>query len=342
MSYRQLTLKDIAKELNTSVATVSRALKNHPGISEQMKKKVMQLAKELDYHPNSIAVGLLKNRSYTIGVIVPEIAHNFYSIVMEGIEDAAINAGYSVLFCMSKESKEREVNVLNTLLDSRIDGLLIAPSKETTDYKHLETLFNREMPLIFFDRHCAEIPASKVLVDDYKGAFKAVEHLASVGCKRIAHIAGPQNLSNSQQRLSGYIDALKISNLEQKDNYIVASDLTKENVRACTKRLLEMKERPDAIFAYNSFIAFESMLVVKDKGLKIPDDIAFVGFANEPIISYIEPQLTTIVQPTYQIGQEAVNLFFKQVNDNAERFTPETLILETELLVKASSKRILL
>jgi DNA-binding LacI/PurR family transcriptional regulator len=339
MSYRQLTLKDIAKELNTSVATVSRALKNHPAISEQMREKVMQLAKELDYHPNSIALSLLKNRSYTIGVIVPEIAHNFYSIVMEGIEDAASNAGYNVLFSMSKESQEREITILNTLLHSRIDGLLIAPSKETTEYKHLETLFNREMPLIFFDRHCAEIPASKVLVDDYKGAFKAVEHLASVGCKRIAHIAGPQNLSNSQQRLSGYTDALISLNLEVRDELVMTSDLTRESVQACTKKLLELDERPDALLAYNSFIAFESMLVIKEKGLKIPDDIAFVGFANEPVISYLEPPLTTVVQPAYQIGQEAVNLFFKQVNSNAEKFTPETIILETELLVKASSKR---
>jgi DNA-binding LacI/PurR family transcriptional regulator len=342
MSYRQLTLKDIAKELNTSVATVSRALKNHPAISEQMKDKVMQLARELDYHPNSIALSLLKNRSYTIGVIVPEVAHNFYSIVMEGIEDAAINAGYNVLFCMSKESKEREVNVLSTLLHSRIDGLLIAPSKETKDYKHLETLFNREMPLIFFDRHCAEIPASKVLVDDYKGAFKAVEHLASVGCKRIAHIAGPQNLSNSQQRLGGYTDALKALNVEVRDELVMTNDLTRESVQACTKKLLELDEKPDAVFAYNSFIAFESMLVIKEKGLKIPDDIAFVGFANEPVISYLEPQLTTVVQPAYQIGKEAVNLFFKQVNSNAERFIPETLILETKLLVKASSRKTLL
>jgi DNA-binding LacI/PurR family transcriptional regulator len=341
MSYRQLTLKDIAKELNTSVATVSRALKNHPAISEQMRKKVMQLAKELDYHPNSIALSLLKNRSYTIGVIVPEIAHNFYSIVMEGIEDAAINAGYNVLFCMSKESKEREENVLSTLLHSRIDGLLIAPSKETTDYKHLETLFNREMPLIFFDRHCAEIPASKVLVDDYKGAFKAVEQLASVGCRRIAHIAGPQNLSNSQQRLSGYTDALKALNLKVRDELVMTSDLTRESVQACTKKLLELHERPDALLAYNSFIAFESMLVIKQKGLKIPDDIAFVGFANEPVISYLEPQLTTVVQPAYQMGQEAVNLFFKQVNNNSEKFMPETVVLETKLLVKASSKKTL-
>lgn len=338
MSYRQPTLKDIAKELNTSVSTISRALKDHPGISEEMKKRVLELAKDLNYHPNPIALSLLKSRSYTIGVIVPEIAHNFYSIVMEGIEDAAFNAGYNVLFCMSKESLEREINIISTLLYNRIDGLLIALSKETTDYTHLQTIFNREVPLIFFDRHCPDIPASKVLVDDYKGAFKAIEHLASVGCKKIAHIAGPQNLSNSKQRLAGYIDALKALNLEVREELIITSDFTKESIRECTTKLLELNELPDAIFAYNSYIAFESMLAVKEKGLKIPDDIAFVGFANEPIISYIEPQLTTIIQPAYQIGKEAVNLFFQQLNNNG-KFKPQTVILETKLVVKASSRK---
>ena len=188
MSYRQYTLKDIAKELNTSITTVSRALKNHRGISEGMREKVITLAKEIDYHPNPNALSLLQSRTYTIGVIVPEIAHNFYSIVMEGIEDAATEAGYNVLFCMSKESAEREKNVLNTLVRNRVDGLLIAISKETVEFDHFEALFNREIPIVFFDRHCPDIPASKVLVDDYNGAFKAVEHLLSIGCKKIAHI----------------------------------------------------------------------------------------------------------------------------------------------------------
>jgi DNA-binding LacI/PurR family transcriptional regulator len=339
MSYRQLTLKDIAKELNTSITTVSRALKDHPSISQNMRKRVHELAKELDYVPNPIAVSLLKSRSYTIGVVVPEIAHNFYSMVMEGIEDTAINAGYNVMFCVSKESLQREVDVLKTLLYSRIDGLLIAPTKETVAHKHLELILNRDLPLVFFDRHVPELNVSKVLVDDYNGAFKAAEHLVSLGCKRIAHIAGPENLSNSKQRLSGYIDALRHFNYEIDEKLIVSSDLTKDSARDCTKTLLELDTPPDAIFTYNSYIAFESMLIVKDKGLKIPDNIAFVGFANEPIISYIEPQLTTVLQPAYEMGQQAAKLFLKQMETNPERFEAETITLQTELVIKGSSRK---
>jgi LacI family transcriptional regulator len=339
MSSRQLTLKDIAKELNTSITTVSRALKDHPSISENMRKRVHELAKELDFVPNPIAVSLLKSRSYTIGVVVPEIAHNFYSMVMEGIEDTAIKAGYNVMFCVSKESLQREAEVLKTLLYSRIDGLLIAPTKETTEYKHLETILNKDLPLIFFDRHVPQLAVSKVLVNDYKGAFEAVEHLVSNGCKRIAHIAGPENLSNSKQRLAGYIDALKKLGYEIENELIISCDLTKDSVRECTTKLLALDQPPDAIFSYNSYIAFDSMLVVKESGLKIPDDIAFVGFANEPIISYIEPQLTTILQPAYEMGQEAARLFLKQIGANVEKFEPQTITLQTKLIIKASSTR---
>lgn len=173
MSYKQLTLKDLAKQLNTSITTVSRALKGHYSISESMRTKVLELAKQLDFHPNPMALNLLKSRSFTIGVIVPEIAHHFYSMVMEGIEETAVAAGYNVMFCVSKESSEKEEDVLNALLQSRIDGLLIAPSKETINYTHLQNIVNKGMPLIFFDRHSADLRVSKVLVNDYEGAMQA-------------------------------------------------------------------------------------------------------------------------------------------------------------------------
>jgi LacI family transcriptional regulator len=174
--YRQLTLKDIARELNTSITTVSRALKDHYSISPEMKKKVTDLAREWNYHPNPIAVSLLKNKSYTIGVVVPEIAHNYFSIVMDGIEDAAILAGYNVMFCLSKEILQREIDVINTLLNNRIDGLLIAPTRETVSFEHLHAITDKGIPLIFIDRYCETVPASRVLADDYNGGFNAVEH----------------------------------------------------------------------------------------------------------------------------------------------------------------------
>jgi DNA-binding LacI/PurR family transcriptional regulator len=337
MLYRQLTLKDIAKELNTSVSTVSRALKDHHSISDEMKKKVKELAVKWDYHPNPIAVSLLKNKSYTIGVVVPEIAHNYFSIVLDGIEDAAISAGYNVMFCLSKEILKREINVINTLLNNRIDGFIIAPTKETITYEHLDSIVNKGIPLIFIDRYCEEVYASRVVVDDYNGAFKAVEHLISTGRKRIAHIAGPETLSNSRLRLSGYLDALKKFNIQPEDELIVHCDLTKASARESMNKIIGLARLPDGILAYNSSIAFEGMLVVKEKGLKIPDQIAFVGFANEPIISYIEPQLTTVIQPAYQIGQEAVRLFLDQQANEDYAATPKTRILNTQLVIRGSS-----
>jgi len=177
------------------------------------------------------------------------------------------------------------------------------------------------------------------LVDDYHGAYKAVEHLAAIGCKKIAHIAGPQKLSNSIERLNGYIDALRALHLVIEKNLILTCDLSQKSVQACTQQLIDQEERPDAIFTYNSFIAFESMLYVKQKGLQIPDDIAFVGFANEPAISYIEPSLTTIEQPAYRIGREAVKLFCNQIENSSGRFKAETLRLDAELVIKASTQK---
>ncbi|HLP36311.1 LacI family DNA-binding transcriptional regulator [Lacibacter sp.] len=337
MSYKQLTLKDLAKQLNTSITTVSRALKGHYSISESMRTKVLELAKQLDFHPNPMALNLLKSRSFTIGVIVPEIAHHFYSMVMEGIEETAVAAGYNVMFCASKESSEKEEDVVNALLQSRIDGLLIAPSKETINYTHLQNIVNKGMPLIFFDRHSADLRVSKVLVNDYEGAMQATNHLLENGCKRIAHIAGPKKLSNSIQRLHGYKDALKNSRIKIDKDLIAHCNLTKEGVADCIEKLLSLKNKPDAIFTYNSFIAFESMLLVKRKGYKIPSDICFIGFANEPVISYIEPQLTTVLLPAYEMGQEATKLFLEQINCKTEKYEPKTVTLQAKLIVKESS-----
>lgn len=338
MSYRLLTLKDIAKTLNTSITTVSRALKGHPSISEKMRQRVHELAKELDYQPNPIALNLLKSRSYTIGVIVPEIVHNFYAMVLEGVEDTAVEAGYNVMFCVSKESQKREENVINMLLRSRMDGLLIAPSKETNNDSHLKSIIKKGIPLVFFDRYCEDIAASRVVVDDIRGAYNAVKFLVGTGCRNIAHIAGPKGLSNSFKRLTGYKEALSEAGLKVRDELIVHSDLTKQNIIECVTKLLALKRRPDAIFAYNSYIAFEGMQVVKERGLKIPKDISFIGFANEPIISYTEPQLTTVLQPAYEMGRAATKMLLDQINGEPADFSPETVMFETTLVIRGSSR----
>lgn len=337
MASKEITLKDLANRLNTSISTVSRALQDHYSISNKMKVRVKELAKELDFRPNPVAMKLLKNKSFVIGVVVPEIAHNYYSIVMAGIEDTAIKNGYNVMFCVSNESAQRETEVISTLIHSRVDGLLIAPSKETYDYSHLKVFEEKNIPLVFFDRHCEGLNFSKVLIDDYKGAYKAVEHLIATGRKRIAHIAGPAGLSNTIKRFSGYEDALKDHNITFDEKLLVHCDLTRACAKHSTAALIALKNPPDAVFTYNSYIAFEGIVTVKNAGLKIPDDIAFAGFANEPIISYIEPQLTAVIPPAYLLGQEAVRLFLKYVNPKTDIVEPETVVLETEFVVRQSS-----
>jgi len=337
MASKEITLKDLAERLNTSISTVSRALQDRYSISTKMKARVTQLATELNFRPNPLAMKLLKNKSYVIGVVVPEIAHNYYSQVMAGIEDTAIKNGYNVMFCVSNESAQRETEVISTLIHSCVDGLLIAPSKETYDCSHLKILEEKNIPLVFFDRHCESLNVSKVVIDDHQGAYKAVAHLISTGRKRIAHIAGPAGVSNAIKRVAGYEDALKDQGIPFDESLLVHCDLTKESAIKCTDLLLSMEERPDAIFTYNSYIAFDSIVAVKNAGLRIPEDIAFAGFANEPIISYIEPQLTAVIPPAYLLGQEAVRLFLNYVHAKGNVVKHETIVLEPAFVVRGSS-----
>ncbi|HQD09826.1 MAG TPA: LacI family DNA-binding transcriptional regulator [Flavihumibacter sp.] len=337
MASKETTLKDLAARLNTSISTVSRALQDHYSISAKMKKRVNDLARELNFRPNTFALNLLKNKSFVIGVIVPEIAHNYYSKVLAGIEDAAIKSGYNVMFCVSNESAQRETEVISTLVHGRVDGLLIAPSKETYDYLHFKVFEEKNIPIVFFDRYCEGLNVSKVLINDYRGAYKAVEHLILTRRKRIAHIAGPAGLSNTIKRQSGYIDALKDYGIAFDEHLLIHCNLTKSDATNCVKKLLSLPEAPDAIFTYNSYIAFEGIGTVKNAGLKIPDDIAFVGFANEPIISYIEPQLTAVIPPAYVLGQEAVKLLLKKMDPKTNANSAETIILENEFVVRGSS-----
>lgn len=339
MASEEITMKDIAKRLNTSISTVSRALSNHYSISKEMKSRVTVLAKELDFHPNIAAIKLLKNKSYVIGVIIPEIAHSYYSMVMSGIEDTAIQEGYNVMFCLSHESTQKEAEAISNFMHIGIDGLLIAPSKESTDCSQFDLLKERKIPLIFFDRYIEGLEVSKVLINDYKGSYQAVEHLISTGKRNIAHIAGPIGLSNTKQRLSGYLDAIKNYDIAFNDEFLIYCDLTQGNAEICTTKLLNLVDPPDAIFAYNSYVAFDSITKVKQVGLRIPKDIAFAGFANVPIISYIEPKLTGIILPAYQLGQEVAHLFFKQIRKKPGVVVePETIILESEFIIRDSSK----
>lgn len=337
MKNGQVTIKDIAKKLNISVATVSRALRDIPDISNDTKKAVVALAKELEYQPNSVAQSLVKNRTNTIGVIIPGLISHFYCSAISGIQKVASKAGYHVMICQSSESYQTEVANLQAMVSSRVDGLIISVSKETRCFEHFRSLQKKNIPLVFFNRVIEEIDVSKVVVDDYEGAFKATEHLIVNGCQKIAHLAGPQNLLICKDRLNGYLDALKKHNLSVDQSLISQCDFTMESGITGTKHLLQAGSLPDAIFAVCDAAAFGAMSVIKERNLKLPDDIAIVGFTNEPVASWIEPSLSTIAQPTYEIGRVAAELLIDQIKHSATSYRPQIKVLQTGLIIRQSS-----
>ncbi|MEP2772949.1 MAG: LacI family DNA-binding transcriptional regulator [Fulvivirga sp.] len=336
----QITIKDIARELGISPSTVSRALKDHPDISPKTKMAVKKLAEELNYQPNSIALSLRQSKSNTIGVIIPEIVHFFFSTVISGIEDVAYDAGYSVIVSQSNESYDREVMDTRALFNNRVDGMLISMSRETTDYEHFQSIHKRGMPMVFFDRICDGLDTSKVIVDDHDGAFQATEHLIKQGFTRIAHLGGPQNLSISRQRLDGYKDALKQHNMKIDESLIMTdhSSDDEDNAKEITSMLLDSPNPPDAMFAINDIAALGAMMAAKERGLSIPKDFAIVGFSNWRFTSMTDPAMSTVDQPGFTMGQEAARLLIKEIEAKEDEvITPETITLKTNLIVRASS-----
>ncbi len=342
MKFNQVTIKDIARELGISPSTVSRALKDHPDISVETKKAVNELAEKLNYQPNIVALSLRQKKTNTIGVIIPEIVHFFFSTVISGIEDVAYEAGYNVILAQSNESFQREVTDMKALFNSRVDGMLLSLSRETTNFDHIESIISKGVPIVFYDRGYNNPNTSKVIVDDYVGAKEAVLHLVDQGCQRIAHLEGAPNLILSKDRLRGYQDALKERGMEVNDNYVVACLGSFEEGKKATKKLLAMTPPPDAIFCSNDPMAMGSMMAIKEKGLKIPDDVAVVGFSNWFFGEIMDPSLTTVDQPGFEMGQEAARLLIRHIEmrdkDQGDP-TPETKVLKTRLIIRNSSLR---
>ncbi len=335
----QVTIKDIARMLNISPATVSRALKDHPDISKKTKKQVVALARELNYHPNSVALSLRNNRTNTIGVIVPEIVHYFFASVISGIEDVAYSAGYHVMVCQSNESYEREVINVNALISNRVDGVLVSVSRETQDFSHLQNLVDRGIPLVFFDRICEQVNTHSVQVEDFEGAFKAVRHLIAQGCTRVAHLAGPETLRISRRRLAGYQEALQLQGLPLRPELVMVADNQQAAMQA-TRQLMALPESPDAILTVNDNAAVGVVMAAKEMGISIPDQLSVIGFSDDKrVTSLIEPALSSVGQPAFEMGQEAARLFLQQVRQESGNLVPVQKMLGTELVVRASSYR---
>ncbi len=343
MKFNQVTIKDIARELGISPSTVSRALKDHPDISVQTKKAVNELSEKLNYQPNIVALNLRQKKTNTIGVVIPELVHFFFSTVISGIESVAYEAGYSVILAQSNESYEREKRDIKALFNSRVDGMLLSISRETNNYDHIESILSKGVPIVFYDRMYTNPETSKVIVDDYVGAKEAVNHLIEQGCTNIAHLQGTPGISVSEDRKRGYLDALRENNLPTKDNLIVeCPSASLEEGKKAVKKLMSISPAPDAIFANNDLLAMGAMMALKEKGLKIPDDIAVMGFSNWFFSQLMDPPLSSVDQPGFEMGQEAARLLIRQIETKDKEQAdpkPETKVLKTRLVIRASSQK---
>lgn len=333
----QVTIKDIARELGISPSTVSKALKGHPDIAAETKKAVKELVQKWHYKPDPIALSLKIGQSKTIGVIVPEIVHYFFSTVISGIEDEVYDTGYQVMFCQSNETFEREIRAVETLLSGRVDGILVSMAKTTFEFGHFRKILDDGVPLVFFDRVCEEIETDRVVVDDEKGAYDAVNHLINTGCRNIIHLAGPANLKIGKERKEGYIRAVAGAGLEVKQENIVKCD-TAQDARLIVPGLLKRDPRPDGIFAVNDLTAAEAMKIIKTAGFKIPADISVVGFTSGMISDITDPPLTSVEQHGYNIGREAAKILIERIENRAPD-TPVTRIIQTLLVIKGSSRK---
>ena len=330
------TIIDIAKAIGISASTVSRALKDHPDISEKTRKAVKQIAEELNYHPNTLAQSLSKRETRTIGVIIPDIETHFFSSILTGIQNIASAAGYKVMICQSKESHKTEVANTHAFMTNWVDGLLICHSKQTKSFEHIKLYLKSGIPIVHFDRVCEELETSKVLLDDINGAYLVVEHLILQGCKRIVLISGPEHLYICKKRLEGYIKALKKYNIAFDPCLICNTDLTIKSILEKADNILEKDRSVDAIFSISDIGAIRLMVHLKSKGIKIPEQLCIAGFGNEPMGEIIEPGLTSFNPQTYKIGETVAQLFFDQLIEG-EDYIPVTKIVKGNLIVRSST-----
>lgn len=339
MGKEQITIHDIAERLKISASTVSRALVDHPRISEATKKKVRQMAEELNYSPNVLASSLRKGKGNVIGVIVPNINRYFFSNVIDSIQHEANLSGYNVMICQTKESYENEIADIDTLLNSRVDGIIMSLSATTSNYDHLLKVIKKGVPLVFFDRVPEHIDTSSVVLDDYYGAFSTVEHMIQTGCSKIAFFAGPNQLNVYRNRKNGCLDALFKYDLPIIDHF-VAEALTRSSGYKATEKMFSHKEKPDAIFASSDFSALGSILYLKERNIQIPGQVAVAGFANEPFTSIMEPGLTSVEQYAGEIGKRAAELFFDIAGQetNVKVFRRE--VIKPKLFIRKSTNKI--
>jgi LacI family transcriptional regulator len=334
-----VSMADLARELGVSMTTISRALSDHFSIGPEMKRKVQKLAKKYNYQPNRMASALRKGRSNLLGIIVPYIEGRFFPQVVHGMETAASRAGYNVIICQSNEDVQQERRNIESLLSAQVAGILVSVSRTTADFKHFDKVRSRGLPLVFFDRIMAGEEVNAVVLDDQEGGYVSTKHLLSQGCRRIAHVAGPQNLNIYRNRRQGYLDALREAGIEPDEALISYTDMTQEEGAAALRRWLALPQPPDAVFAAGDYAALGTLQEARRQGLRVPEDLALSGFSNEAFTTITEPGITTIDQRCEEMGQAALRLLLELIEAQGSPFSPRQLALRPTLLVRGSSQR---
>lgn len=330
-----VTIKDIAKALNLSTSTVSRALRDSYEINPETKRLVLEYAEKINYRPNPIALSLKENRSRSIGIVVPEIDNYFFSQAINGIEAIAYNRGYHVVIFQSHESFERERVNVEHIIARKVDGLLLSLSAHTTDVSYLKDLEEKGFPIVLFDRVSDEIDTHKVVADNYDGAFKAVEHLIQTGRKRIALVASLPNLSITQERLAGYKAALETYNLPYDENWVRYSEFNTAEAAQKVDELL--KYQPDAFFVTGDRLALTCLAALKTRQIDIPSQIAVLGFTNIKVADLLSPSLSVVTQPAFEIGHTAADLLLDLIEKKQGALPFQKIKLPTELIIRAST-----
>ena len=338
--FTQMTMKDIAAHFGTSVATVSRALKDSPRISVERRKAIQEFAREHNFCPNMIAESLRNSKVMQpkiIGVIIPEFAHYFFSTVLAGIEEKAREHGYRIMVAQSGESYENEVKICQSFFENKVCGIIVSQAKDTTNYDHFNRLIESGVPLVFYDRICTGVEASRVVVDDYKGAFTAVEHMISTGCKRIAFFGSPMTLEISKNRFNGYKDALLKHGLTIEQTLTRFCD-NRADAEVITPEIMKKGDHPDAFFAVNDDTAIGILYSAKRMGYRVPEDISVCGFTNGDRAIACDPMLTTVEQRGKVVGEEAANIIIGHIEGSLPANQVDKRIVRTSLVVRGTTR----
>ena len=339
MKEKEITIYDIAEHLNISTATVSRGLKDHPAISQKTKKLILETAKEMGYQTNPFASNLRRQKTNTIGVIVPRLNSSFMSDALSGMEKVANSSGYNLIITQSLETEKKEILNASTLFHNRVDALVVSLSYDTKSFAHFEPFLKKKIPVLFFDRIYANKEFSTIVIDNHKAAYDITTHLISQGCKNLLHVTGNLLRNVYLDRFEGFKKALSDNNIPFNEDFLFVNNLTPEDGKEVAQRILKMNPKPDGVFVSSDLCAASIMLELKKNGIKIPSDIAFAGFNNDPYSRLVEPGLTTINYRGFEIGELAIKIMINQLNHIQNMTMTQNIVLGHELIIRQSSLR---